>query len=55
MSVDILQREVDEMGLWIDGHRMRVLHLKGTEQRKALSAILKDRDLPRLGGDIQAL
>ena len=55
MSVDILQREVDEMGFWIDGHRMRVRHLKGAQQSEALSMILKDRNRPRLSGDIQAL
>ncbi len=31
VPVDILQREIDQVCLWIDGHRVRVRHLKRAE------------------------
>ena len=44
MAVDVFQREVDEVSFWIDGYRMRVRHLKGAEQSKALSFALENCD-----------
>jgi hypothetical protein len=46
VAVDVLQWEIDEVGLWIDRYRMCVRHLQGTEQTKALSVALEDGDCP---------
>jgi hypothetical protein len=31
VAVDVLQWEIDEVSLWIDGYRMRVRHLQRAE------------------------
>jgi hypothetical protein len=46
MAVDVLQWEIDEVGLWIDRYRMCVRHLQGAEQTKAFSVALEDGDCP---------
>jgi len=55
MAVHVLQRKVDEVGLGIDRNRVRMRHVKGTQQRETFPVALKDRHRARFGGDVQAL
>ena len=46
MTVEILEREVDKMGLRIDRDRVRMRHVDSALKEQVLFILLKDSHLP---------